>query len=156
MKFFLKASTLLLVVASLAQANVTISSASFQEITKVTATGEKVKEWAKTEKVVPGTVVRYVNTLVNSGVTTATNLLVKNPIPENMEYIAGSALCQGSCRISYSVDGGKSFNTPSELYVGEGERRHLAKASEYTDIQWVIDTLAENTQSFVEYKARLK
>jgi len=156
MKIFLKASLLLFTVANLAQANVSISSSSFQEVTKVTPSGEKIKEWAKTEKVVPGTVVRYVNTLENSGATTATKLLVKNPIPNNMEYVEGSASCQGTCSLSYSVDGGKSFKNPSELYVGVGESRHLAKASEYTDIRWVIEALGANSQSFVDYKAQLK
>jgi len=156
MKFILKASLLLFTVVNLAQANVSISSTSLQEVTKVTPSGEKIKEWAKTEKVVPGTVVRYVNTLKNSGATTATKLLVKNPIPNNMEYVAGSAACQGSCSLSYSIDGGQSFKSPSELYVGVGENRHLAKASEYTDIRWIIDALAANSQSFVDYKARLK
>jgi len=156
MKFILKASLLLFAVVNLAQANVSISSTSLQEVTKVTPSGEKIKEWVKTEKVVPGTVVRYVNTLKNSGATTATKLLVKNPIPNNMEYVAGSASCQGMCSLSYSVDGGQTFNDPSELYVGVSENRHLAKASEYTDIRWVIDSLAANSQSFVDYKARLK
>ena len=156
MRFFVKASLLLFSVVTMSQANVSISSTSLQEVTKVTETGEKIKEWAKTEKVVPGTLVRYVNTLVNSGNTTATKLLVKNPIPKNMEYVAGSAACQGSCSLSYSIDGGQSFNSPSELYIGIGENRHLAKASEYTDIRWIIDSLAANSQSFVEYKARLK
>jgi len=156
MKIFLKASSLLFVVASLAQANVSINSTSYQEITKITPTGEKSKEWVKAEKIVPGTVVRYVNRLENSGVETATKLLIKNPIPKNMEYVADSAACQGSCTLSYSVDGGESFKNPSELYVGEGENRHVAKASEYTDIRWVIDSLVANSQSFVEYKARLK
>jgi len=156
MRFFIKASLLLFSAVTMSQANVTISSTSLQEVTKVTATGEKIKEWAKTEKVVPGTVVRYVNTLVNSGNTTATKLLVKNPIPNNMEYVADSASCQGTCSVSYSVDGGKTFNDPSELYVGVGENRHVAKASEYTDIQWIVNSLSANSQSFVEYKARLK
>jgi len=156
MKMFLKASALLFVVGSLAQANVSIHSTSYQETTKITPTGEKSKEWIKAEKIVPGTVVRYVNRLENSGVEMATKLLIKNPIPKNMEYVAGSALCQDSCTLSYSVDGGQSFNIPSELYVGIGESRHLAKASEYTDIRWIIDSLVANSQSFVEYKARLK
>jgi len=156
MRFFIKASILLFSTVTMSQANVTISSTSLQEVTKVTATGEKIKEWAKTEKVVPGTVVRYVNTLVNSGATTATKLLVKNPIPDNMEYIAGSAACQEACSLSYSIDGGKSFKSPSELYIGVGESRHLAKPSEYTDIRWVLDSLSANAQSFVEYRARLK
>jgi len=156
MKFFLKTSLVLCTVASLAQANVSISSTSFQELTKVTPSGEKSKEWVKTEKIVPGTVVRYVNTLENSGVEIATKLLVKNPIPNNMEYVADSAACQGTCSVSYSIDGGQTFNDPSELYVGVGENRHVAKASEYTDIQWIVNSLSANSQSFVEYKARLK
>lgn len=156
MKKILRASAILLAVVSMAQANVSISSASFQELTKVTLSGEKVTEWVKSEKIVPGTMVRYLNTLENSGSQIATKLLVKNPIPENMEYVANSAACKGTCSLSYSVDGGKSFKSPSELYVGVGEERHLAKASEYTDISWVVDSLASNTQSFVEYKARLK
>jgi len=156
MKKFLKASALLFAVVSMAQANVSISSASFQELTKVTSSGESLKEWVKTEKIVPGTVVRYLNTLENSGSNVATKLLVKNPIPENMEYVANSAACKGTCSLAYSVDGGKSFKNPSELYIGIGEERHLAKASEYTDIMWMVDSLASNAKSFVEYKARLK
>ena len=156
MKIFLKASALIFAVVGMAQANVSISSASFQELTKVTLSGEKVKEWVKSEKIVPGTMVRYVNTLENEGTQVATKLLIKNPIPKDMEYVANSAACQGTCTLSFSIDGGESFKNPTELYVGLGEERHLAKASEYTDIRWVVDTLASNSQSFVEYKARLK
>jgi len=156
MKFFLQASILFVSMATLSQANVTISSTSFQELMKMTPSGEKIKKWVKTEKVVPGTVVRYVNTLENAGDTEATKLFVKNPIPENMEYVADSAKCQGRCTLTFSVDGGASFSSPSKLYVGVGEKRHLAKASEYTDIRWVIDSLTAKTKSFVEYKARLK
>ena len=156
MKFFLKASTLLFVVVSMAQANVTLNTASFQEQTKVTVTGEKVKEWVKASKVIPGTVVRYVNTLENQGDDVATKLVIKNPIPKNMEYVANSASCASECTLSYSVDGGKSYKQPSELYVGEGEKRHLAKASDYTDIKWVLSSLSATSQSSVEYQARLK
>lgn len=156
MKFFLKASTLLFVVVSMAQANVTLNTASFQEQTKVTVTGEKVKEWVKASKVIPGTVVRYVNTLENQGDDVATKLVIKNPIPQNMEYVANSASCASECTLSYSVDGGKSYKQPSELYVGEGEKRHLAKASDYTDIKWVVSSLSATAQSSVEYQARLK
>ena len=156
MNFFFKASALLFVVVSMAQANVTLNTASFQEQTKVTVTGEKVKEWVKASKVIPGTVVRYVNTLENQGDDVATKLVVKNPIPKNMEYVANSASCASECTLSYSVDGGKSYKQPSELYVGEGEKRHLAKASDYTDIKWVVSSLSATAQSSVEYQARLK
>ena len=153
MKKLVMTSALLL---TLAQANVSINSASFQEQTKVTASGEKVKEWVRASKVVPGTVIRYVNSLENAGDKTATKLVINNPIPENMEYVANSAACASECTLSYSVDGGKSYKQPSELYLGVGKERHLAKASEYTDIRWVVDSLGSNSQSSVEYKARLK
>jgi uncharacterized repeat protein (TIGR01451 family) len=156
MKNLVKTSIVLLAMMSMAQANVSINSASFQEHTKVLPGGKKVKEWVKASKVVPGTVIRYLNTLTNSGDKKATKLVVNNPIPENMEYIANSASCQGSCTISYSVDGGKTYKQPEELFVGVGEERHQAQASEYTDIRWVVDALAATSQSAVEYKARLK
>jgi uncharacterized repeat protein (TIGR01451 family) len=156
MKNFVKTSVIVLAMMSMAQANVSISSTSFQEQVKVSPSGEKIKEWVKATKVVPGTIIRYVNTLENSADKRAKKLVVNNPIPENMEYVAHTATCEGTCSISYSIDGGKSFNQPEELFIGEGKDRHMAMASEYTDIRWIIDTLDAKTQSTVEYKARLK
>jgi len=156
MKNLVKTSALILTLASMAQANVSINSASFQEVTKITVSGEKVKEWAKASKVVPGTVIRYVNSLENSGAKMATKLVVNNPIPQNMEYVVNSASCQSACSLSYSVDGGKSFKQPEELFLGMGQERHMAKASEYTNIRWVVNSLDATSQSAVEYKARLK
>ena len=156
MKNFVKTSAIVLAMMSMAQANVSISSTSLQEQTKVSPSGEKVKEWVKASKVVPGTVIRYVNSLNNSGDKSATKLVVNNPVPENMEYIASSASCASTCTLSYSVDGGKTYKQPEELFLGVGEERHMAMASEYTDIRWVVDALAATSQSTVEYKARLK
>jgi uncharacterized repeat protein (TIGR01451 family) len=156
MKNLVKTSAMLLAMMSMAQANVSINSASFQEQTKVDANGKKVKEWVKASKVVPGTVIRYVNSLENSGEKSATKLVVNNPVPENMEYVANSASCESGCSISYSVDGGKTYKQPEELFLGVGEERHVAQASEYTDIRWVVDSLDATSQSTVEYKARLK
>ena len=153
MKKLVMTSALLL---TMVQANVSINSASFQEQTKVTQSGEKVKEWVKASKVVPGTVIRYVNSLENAGEKSATKLVVNNPVPENMEYVANSAACASGCSLSYSVDGGENYGQPESLYLGVGEERHLAKASEYTNIRWVVDSLAASSQSSVEYKARLK
>jgi len=137
-------------------ANVTISSLSYQEQIKVESKGKKVRSWVKAEKVVPGSIVRYVNSLENKGTQNASKLVINNPIPENMEYVADTASCQGSCTVTYSIDGGKSFKKVSELFIGEGDERHLARPAEYTDIRWVLDTLDAKSKSSVEYKARLK
>ena len=141
---------------TLAQAGVSIYSASFQEQVKVNEKGEKVKEWVKASRVVPGTIIRYINTLNNNGKVSVSKLVVNNPVPQNMEYVANSASCQDECSISYSVDGGKTFKEPMELFLGVGQNRHLAKASEYTNIRWVVRRLDAKMQSSVEYKARLK
>jgi len=141
---------------TMAHANVSIQSASFQEHTTVNANGEKVVEWVKASKVVPGTVIRYVNSLANSGIKSATKLVINNPIPENMEYVANTASCQSMCHISYSIDGGKTFKEASDLLVGVGQERHVAKASEYTNIRWVLNSLAATSKSAVMYNARLK
>jgi hypothetical protein len=81
---------------------------------------------------------------------------VNNPVPENMEYVANSAVCASDCSLSYSVDGGKNYGQSESLYMGVGEKRHLAKASEYTHIRWVLNSLGATSESSVEYKARLK
>jgi len=156
MRKILTASALLLSMVSMASANVSIASTSYQKMTKVLESGEKVEEWARTSTVVPGMVIRYVNSLENRGEKEATKLVVKNSVPNNMEYIADTASCQDACIVTYSIDGGKSFKKASELFLGEGKDRHQARPSEYTDIRWVVEKLDASSQSSVEYRARLK
>ena len=144
-----------LTVATL-HANVTISSTSYQEKVKVNEAGEKVTSWAKADKVVPGAIVRYLNVVENTGTQIANKLIVNNPIPENMEYVAETASCLAGCSITYSVDGGATFQEASELFVETATERHLAKASEYTDIRWVIERLPAMSETHVEYQAQLK
>jgi len=156
MNIVFKTVVLVISLIAMAKANVSISASSYQEKTKVSENGQKVKAWVKADKVVPGTVIRYVNALENSGNKLATKLVVDNPIPDNMVYVGNSASCQTKCSLFYSVDGGKSYKKPEELFVGLGEERHLAQASEYTHIRWVVDSLGASSKSMVEFKAQLK
>lgn len=129
------------------EANVTVSTTSLQKIGK---------KWVKTQKVIPGTKVKYINTLTNQGSTDANNLVVVNAIPKEMNYVANSAKCKGKCSISYSVDGGKSYNSPRKLYITKGSRKVRAKAEDYTNIKWIVAKLNGSTQKSVEYSAILK
>lgn len=156
MKVLVKAVVLAVSLMSMAQANVSISASSYQEKIKLSDDGQKVKEWVKAEKVIPGTVIRYVNSLENSGKKLATKLVVENQIPQNMTYVGNSASCQTECSLFYSVDGGKNYKKPEALFVGSDEERQLAKASEYTHIRWVVNRLASVSTSTVEFKAQLK
>jgi len=51
----------------------------------------------------------YINKIINSNSSSKRDIVVKNPIPSGTEYIKGSAICQGSCTISYSSDGGETL-----------------------------------------------
>ena len=156
MKKTLKLSTLCLCMATMLHANVSISSNSFQEKVHLSEDGQKTTEWLKADKIVPGTTIKYVNNLVNSGDKKANHLVIKNPIPKNMQYIANTAQCKTVCSVRYSIDHGATFHTPEELYLAGESGQRLAKASEYTDIMWVVESLDAKTESFVEYKAKLK
>lgn len=152
MKKLLTVSAIALAIMTMTvQAEVTISSQSYQKVVK-----KNKAKWVKAANVVPGSVVRYINTLKNKGKETAQNLVVVNTIPEHMEYINGTAVCQSKCNVTYSVDGGKTFAKPKKLFVGKGKKRHRASAKEYTTIKWVVAELNGGKKTTVEYKAKLQ
>jgi len=62
-----------------------------------------VKKVKRNSKVV------YINKVINSNSSSRRDIIIKNPIPSGTEYVKGSAICQGSCTISYSSDGGDTL-----------------------------------------------
>ena len=150
-KLLISLSVLMSVMAIAAQAEVTITSQSYQKVLK-----KKKAKWVKATKVVPGSIILYMNTLKNKGTQTAEKLTVVNAIPKHMQYVKGTAKCKTTCTVTYSVDDGKTFYKPKKLFVGKGKNRHRAKASEYTTIMWVINKLKGGKKTIVQYKARLK
>ena len=156
MQKILSVSLLFSLVSSTLYGNVSIVSTSYREQVQVNESGEKVKVWIHTEKVIPGTIIKYVNRLDNDNESTRRNFVIRSTIPKNMIYIDNSAQCTSSCAVRYSVDGGMTFHYPSKLYVKKAGKHHLAKASDYTNIRWRLDLLEKNSLNSVEYKARLK
>ena len=84
----------------------------------------------------PGDEIVYTVRLANKGAAPAEQLRFVTPIPRELSYWAGSAAGDGA-ESAFSVDGGRSFARPEQLFVTEptGEKR-LAKPWEYTHIQW--------------------
>ena len=113
--------------------------------------------WVKAKKVIPGTVVRYVNTIKNNEQETIRNLVLKNHIPKHMRYISGSSKCKTPCTTYFSIDDGKHFALPEKLIVKDKKTGKVRKAkpSEYTTIQWVIDALEPGKKTRVSFKAKL-
>lgn len=137
--------------------NIRFESLAQIEVAKVNARGEKVMERQPASLVVPGTVVIYTNSYTNIGNQPAERLAVTNPVPAGMEYLGGSATGKDAA-VTYSIDNGKSFDTPDKLFVVEKDgKRRPAEAKEYTHIRWTLDRpLPPGGKGSVEYRAKLK
>jgi uncharacterized repeat protein (TIGR01451 family) len=132
-----------------------------REIEVVDENGQKTITREQAVTVMPGEVVVYTITARNVGEEPATNVVITDPIPEHMDY-TGSV--QGDrTRITFSVDGGKTYDVATALMVpigkgkanGEGERP--AKPEDYTHIRWQLnDALEPGSALSVEFHARLQ
>jgi uncharacterized repeat protein (TIGR01451 family) len=107
--------------------------------------------------VVPGDRVIYTLEVRNTGATALDAPVVTHPVPEHMRYVADSAVGPGA-EVSYSVDGGRSFDRAENLKVpGIDGRLRRAIAADYTDIRWQLkNTLKANSVAFVRFRALVK
>jgi len=107
-------------------------------------------------KAVPGDEVVWTITAKNICGTPADNVVIANPVPDHMTYVANSAMGTGA-EIGYSVDG-KEFKNASDLQVraADGTTR-AAHADEYRAIRWTYKTsFAPGATAFVRYRAVVK
>ena len=150
-KSILLVSSLFLVTAI--QAQVDIKSQSLQS-----EKTEKGVKWVEAKTVIPGTIIRYVNTISNDNEKVATNLEVVNHISKHMELVSGTVKCEGGCDITYAVNLKEGYKSPSNLYVIDKKtgKSRLAMAKEYVSIKWVINTLERNKSKMVQYESKLK
>jgi hypothetical protein len=73
-----------------------------------------------------------------------------------MTYVVGSAFGPGS-DIVFSVDGGRSFAEPENLFVTESGVERLASADDYTHIRWLVNNdIVAGAQGMAQFRARLK
>ena len=123
---------------------------------EVVEQGQKVKRLVPAGKVVPGNEVVWTITAVNVCKTATDNVVVANPVPEQMTYVANSAMGVGT-DIAYSLDG-KEFKNAAELQVraADGSTR-VARAEEYRAIRWTYQAaFAPGATAFVRYRALVK
>jgi uncharacterized repeat protein (TIGR01451 family) len=118
--------------------------------------GQKVKRLLPAGKVVPGDEVVWTITATNVCQTPADNVVIANPVPEHMTYVAGSATGTGA-DIAYSLDG-KEFKVAADLTVrGADGTARTARADEYRAIRWTYKSaFAPGATAFVRYRALVK
>jgi uncharacterized repeat protein (TIGR01451 family) len=134
-----------------------LKSIAEMEVANFNAEGQKVIQRVPAAKVVPGSEVIYTNYYTNVGSEAAASVVITNPVPEHMQYLAGSA--QGAdTNITFSIDGGQTYGDPGQLIVVEADgRKRPALPEEYTHIRWERQkALAPGQQDQVAFRARLK
>ena len=134
---------------------ITITTSSYQEVVKKDENGKLKKVWVKATKVVPGTVVKYINEVKNNSDTPLENVVVTNQIDPNLEYVKNSATSKG-VEVKFRVKGSKEFKKPNELYIVNNGKKRLALPKEYRAIRWSINKLKPKSTFKLEYKAKLK
>lgn len=117
---------------------------------------EEVKRVPAT-KVPPGEAVIYTLHAKNAGTNPAGDVIVTDPIPENMEYVDGSVSEHGA-RVTFSVDGGKSFAAKETLEVrGEDGAMRAALPADFTHIRWQLEKpIAPGEAREVSFRARVE
>ena len=129
------------------------------EIEQVTTDerGEQSTQLVPVEKIVPGNEIVYTVSATNICDQAAEHVVIDNPVPEHMNYIANSAIGPGT-EVTFSVDGGFNFGKPDALKVASadgGERK--AEPVEYTNIRWVMrNPLKPGDVAFARFRAVLE
>ena len=105
--------------------------------------------------VLPGDDVVYTITFRNVSEEAAENVVITNPIPEDLTYIDGSAFGPGTV-IEFSADGGQSWSLPESLEVPDNGGTRAATAEDFTHLRWVMQNdLEAGAQGVARFRARL-
>ncbi len=136
----------------------TIAVKAIAEVeTRVSQNGRDIVKLTPADRVVPGDQVVYTLQIRNNGAAAVRAPNVPYPIPDHMSYVADSAVGPGA-DVTYSIDGGRTFDRPENLKVAEPKgRMRTATAAEYTHIRWHLkNNLKSNSVAFARFRAVVK
>jgi hypothetical protein len=124
---------------------------------KISQGGRDTPRLQPADRVVPGDEVIYTLEIRSLTAMAQPPPTVDYPIPEHMRYVADSAVGAGAV-VSYSIDGGRSFARPEELFVAsEDGQKRPATAEDYTHIRWRLKhTLKGKSVAFARFRAIVK
>ena len=143
--------------ALIAKAPVSMSLHSYQEVVVKDKSGKKVKKWVKVKKVVPGDIVKYVNTITNDSDKELTSVKVSDPIDKNVVLVKGSESSSAKFKTLYSIDGGKSYATADKLFIkGKNGVKKLAAVKDYNALEFTVERVAAHSKVDVEFKVKIK
>ncbi|MFL6575136.1 MAG: hypothetical protein ACJ8MR_00850 [Povalibacter sp.] len=116
--------------------------------------GQAATRLVPVTRAVPGDEVVWTLTAKNVCATSIEHVVVANPVPEHMSYVANSAMGIGAA-ITYSLDG-REFASLSELAAHMPDGSHVVTADAVRQIRWTYTTaFAPGATAFVRYRATL-
>ncbi len=161
MKNVMQAGIFFLVLASASNAgaqtsgHLNVTTTVQKEEVTIDEAGKRSTQLVEAAKVVPGDEVIYTVTFANIGDQPAENVVITNPLPEQLTYVDGSAFGPGA-EIVFSVDGGKTFAKAGELTVNDTGVPRSATVKDFTHIRWVmVGEIPAGSQGMSQFRARL-
>ena len=137
-------------------AEVTLTNTVFEVITITNQDGSKQDQWQEPDKLLPGERVGYQIEVNNKGNEPAADIVIENPIPEHTTYVQDSAKGLNTL-IEFSVDNGKTFALPANLFMEKEGKRVQANAVDYTQVRWKLkQPLAAGASSTVQFIVKIK
>lgn len=140
-----------------AQGHIKLTSMAHVEKEVVNEQGKKEFRKVLAEKVIPGTEVIFTTYYENISDEAVENAVITNAVPQHMIFQEGSVRGNGT-RVNYSIDGGKSYDAPANLFIFDGSgRKFAARPQDYTHIRWTFDSpLPSGAKGEVSFKAVLR
>lgn len=161
-KMLIMLSLLLLLSAQYAvaeQGGIELKSVSEVEITVQNDKGEDeiLRVDTAMANVTSGDTVIFTNYYENRGDTSMDDVVLVNPVPEHMIYVAGTAEGVGTT-VEFSVDQGQSYNTAEKLIIKDEEgKERVADATDYTHIRWIFaGSIGKGGDGNVSFRAKVK
>ncbi len=136
--------------------SVTITTTA-QKIKSASTPGHDPVQLLPADHVVAGDEIIYTLEVRNAGPAAVDDFTFTTPIPEHMVYVADSAVAPGA-DVSYSVDGGRSYDAPGNLKVhGANGKQRPAVAADYTNIRWIMrNRLKRGSMALARFRAVLR
>lgn len=138
--------------------SIELTAKATQQKTVTAADGSKKTVMVPAARVVPGTVVTYTITYRNVGTQPAGDVVVQDPIPAHMNYVAGSVEGANTA-IAFSVDGGKTWaDSLDKLTIANADgSTRVANAADCTNIRWTVNgNVAPGASGKVVFRAVLQ
>ncbi len=125
-----------------------------EEVEVIDAQGKRSLNRIPAENIIPGDTIIYTTRYHNSGGQAADNVVITNIIPKEVTFIPGSAT--GSQTVTFSVDGGKTYDHEENLTVTSDDgKSRPAKAKDYTHIRWLLPTVASGQSGDVSFLSKV-